>query len=156
MKRLKYTQGDSNNIVPQFGKPFETYTDRLGVYVIIFNAFNEVLTVATERGPYLPGGGVDREEGITEALRREVFEETGYSLKEVRGFAKANQFAIHPTAGPVNKLGVFYLGTIDQDIPQYSAETRNHTSFWMKVEDFLSCETDEFHQYAVRRAVESQ
>lgn len=151
-KKLLKSQG----AILQFGEPFEFYKDRPGAYVVIFNSNNQVLTVATERGPYLPGGGIDPGESEIEALKREVFEETGFTLSEPHYLTKANQFAMHPRAGAVNKLATFYIGVIDQNIERYSPETRDNEASWMKIEDYLNCKTDEFHQYAVRKAIESK
>lgn len=156
MKELIQTQKDSNEIIPQFGEPFKKYKNRVGVYVVIFNSNNEVLVVNTKRGPYLPGGGVDLGESFIEALKREVVEETGFTLSEIYQLTKANQFAIHPIAGPVNKIATFYIGIIDEAVVRYSVETRDHEVLWMKIEDFFNCKTDEFHQYAVRKALEEK
>ncbi|MEK7588606.1 MAG: NUDIX domain-containing protein [Patescibacteria group bacterium] len=142
--------------IPQFGEPLKEYIDRPGVYAVIFNSNNEVLTVVTERGPYLPGGGVDPKESSIEALKREVFEETGFTLSNANELTRANQFAMHPIAGPVNKIATFYIGVIDSTIERYSIETRDNEASWMKVEDFLNSNTDEFHQYAVRKALENK
>lgn len=72
------------------GNPHERPDDaiplwRVSVYGIAINEKNEVLAVrakATKKWE-LPGGGVEIEEILEEALFREVFEETGYRAKKI-------------------------------------------------------------------------
>lgn len=58
---------------------------RQAVRGIIFKD-NKILMVNTNKGDYkFPGGGVNKEEVFEEALRREVFEETGFTVSNVLG-----------------------------------------------------------------------
>lgn len=69
-------------LIQQIGLLRNSYT--LGVRVIVEDDAGAVLLVRHSyiEGWYLPGGGVEREETLAEAARREVFEETGVAASE--------------------------------------------------------------------------
>lgn len=86
-----------------------------GVSALVLTPANEVLLVKQYRYPIqefqwgIPGGGIDPSESAEEAVRREIFEETGIQL------------------GTVEKLAQFY--------PLSSNSTENETVFIARVPD---------------------
>lgn len=60
----------------------------IGIYGVCFEQ-NKLLCIKKNAGPYrgrfdLPGGSQKNDEGLTETLKREILEETGYNLSTYR------------------------------------------------------------------------
>ncbi len=88
----------------------------LGVYAVILDAAGErILLIKKRRGPYtglldLPGGTIEAEELLEEALRREVLEETGcvvVSLEQLR-----TESIIYKT---LKHIGILYKAVVMGD-----------------------------------------
>lgn len=79
-------------------RPGRTYTDRLGAYGVIRLGPDLLLTEQADPGPelQLPGGGIDRGEGPAAALRREVYEETGWTIQVLRRMGAFQRYAYMP------------------------------------------------------------
>ena len=96
-----------------------------GVYGICFEN-GKLLCIEKTRGPYqhrfdLPGGSQEEGEGLTETLKREVLEETGYTLNSysnpriyaVMVHEEGKDFAVH-------HIMAFYDIVLDLERPQKS------------------------------------
>lgn len=66
------------------------YDTRKATRAILFNDENKIaiLHVANVGFHTLPGGGLKDTEDVKEALKREVLEETGYEIKEIKELGK--------------------------------------------------------------------
>jgi 8-oxo-dGTP diphosphatase len=85
----------------RFGEPVragQRYKLRPGAYAIIPRKGNLLLThqARPESEFQLPGGGIDPGESPYQALRREVFEETGWGLSTIRRLGAYRRFAYMP------------------------------------------------------------
>ena len=84
--------------------------ERAGAYAVALVA-GKVLVFETPHGVYLPGDGVDAAETPQDALRREVREETGYTVEAPRRVGAARQYVGAETAR-TNKLEEFFAVTL--------------------------------------------
>lgn len=85
----------------RFGEPYQAgkpYRVRPGAYAILHSAGRVLLTYqdAPHAEFQLPGGGIDPGEGPLQALHREAFEETGYSLGYARHLGAHRRFVFMP------------------------------------------------------------
>ena len=74
------------------------YTHRPGVYAILLRGRDMLLTwqAGIHNEFQLPGGGIDAGEHPLPALRREVFEETGWRIGAARKIGTYRRFAYMP------------------------------------------------------------
>lgn len=72
------------------------YLPRPGAYAIILNAQGELLTLETETGVFLPGGGQDPGESLLETLVREGREELGVSMVPINYLLAADDCRYSP------------------------------------------------------------
>jgi 8-oxo-dGTP pyrophosphatase MutT (NUDIX family) len=98
----------SGDSLPQFGTLVAgvDYVDRISVYGIAFDEAGRVLVCRrTMDRIVLPGGGVDGNESLDAALRREVAEETGFRVDHADLLCRALQYhSRRLRKPPANKL----------------------------------------------------
>lgn len=124
--------------------------NHFGVYGVCVQE-GKLLCIEKTRGPYqhrfdLPGGSQEPGEGLTETLKREVLEETGYSLSsysnpriyDVMVQEEGQDFAVH-------HIMAFYDIVVDfessqQSLPQEVLDGTNDSAnaIWLNVEDITA------------------
>ena len=126
-------------MIRRFGERVVTgqkYRLRPGAYAVLRIGGDVLLTYQEDPDPefQLPGGGIDPGESPLQALHREVYEETGWSISEPRRIGAFRRFAYMPEydkwaekvchvylARPVRRLG-----------PPVEA---GHTAIWVPARD---------------------
>ena len=129
-----------------FNDPKEK-TDEIRFYVriLLFNDKNEICVVKSDKYGYmqLPGGGIEKDESIIEALKREIVEETGWLIFDIKpiGYTiekREDKRNTHPwgkcvsyvfTAIPTNEVGTNYT---EDEIAE------GFKPVWMKLADFIA------------------
>ena len=121
----------------RFGEPVkvgQTYKLRPGAYAIIPRGQSLLLTHQARPEPefQLPGGGIDPGESPFQALRREVFEETGWSLSSLRKLGAYRRFAYMPEYDMwAEKVAHIFLA---DPVRAHGDPTEDgHTAVWMSV-----------------------
>ncbi|MBR9864348.1 MAG: NUDIX hydrolase [Rhodobacteraceae bacterium] len=85
----------------RFGEPKRNgvaYTQRAGAYAIVADGQYLLLTRQNAEVPeiQLPGGGIDPGESPVQALHREVFEETGFHIANLRRVGAYQRYTYMP------------------------------------------------------------
>lgn len=138
--------------IPQFGEPTTGYKDRPSAYAVAIHDGKILVMIVNGHRYFLPGGGIDGGETAEQAVVREVKEESGYRVVSLKEIGKANQFLIDKKAGPLNKLGTFFLITVDLTDVGHGQEA-DHVPAWVSPEDFFASRAHAFSRWAVRQVL---
>lgn len=122
------------------------YTKRYASYVIIERREDSKIAIATEGKTYfLLGGGIEGEENEIEALKREVIEESGYSIKNVKYFDKVTAWADGVKRGPLDVIATFYIANFDKKITE--PIEKDHKVLWVNTIDYKDKLFHEYQRY---------
>lgn len=127
----------------------------VGVGAVVFKG-DKLLVVKDmfSTGYKLPGGHIDNKETIKDALRREVYEETGVSV-ELESIFNLGHF----TEGQFGESVMYVVCTAiakTTEITIYD-DSEIIDAKWMPVEDLLKAEdTNEYNKNVVRAAIENK
>jgi ADP-ribose pyrophosphatase YjhB (NUDIX family) len=115
---------------------------RVAVRAVIIEK-QKVLLVQTNKGDFkFPGGGVEGNEGLEEALWREVKEETGYTycaVKECMGKVIENQVNQYDEQAYFQMISHYYMcellksEKVEQELDAYESEL-DFTPIWISVD----------------------
>lgn len=142
-----------NDPIPQFGElPSEPTIERPSTYAVVFNDNNQILAIEVNGEYHLPGGGIDKDESPRQAVIREILEESGYHIKDLKFLGQANQWVDSENSKNINKIGTFYTATVD-----YRSDTplteKDHHPCWLDPNELLGKLYRDFHRWAVQYAL---
>ena len=127
------------------------YVERPGVYAIIRNVSAQIAVVRTEKGYFLPGGGVDSGEEFESALKREIVEEIGYDSEIGEKIGIAAQYLTSASEKRhYKKIGHFYLATIGSKI----SDITEHELVWLSPDESFKMLSRQYQVWAVREVCE--
>lgn len=133
-------------MVPEFGTPLHPCRTRPGAYGVVVRD-GQILVV---RGPsgrwHLPGGGLEPNETVDEALRREILEETGYVVASSERLGIANQYQVIENNEPVLKQCHFFAVELTGD----PVATSGEEVAWVPTPAAVEAMAEEASAWAVR------
>ena len=123
----------------------KTGKTRFCVRVILPNDKNEICVIKSEKYGYmqLPGGGIDDGENITDALRRETKEETGFLIKDIKpiGYTLEKREDIRNTHDWDQDISYVFSASPDQEVGTNYMDDEIAEGFkpiWIKIDDFIA------------------
>ncbi len=119
-------------------KAGQRYRRRPGVYAVLLRGDSLLATFQEAPVPelQLPGGGIDAGEHPVAALHREVIEETGWRIGEVRRIGAFRRFTYMPEYEMwAEKVCTVYLARPVLRLGQPTEA--GHSAVWLPVEDAL-------------------
>ncbi len=123
-----------------------TYTKRAGAYAIIEHKEDNKVAIATANNDYFfLGGGIEEKETKIEALRRELLEETGYQIKNIRFFDKVTSWADGGERGPLDVIATFYIAEFDQKVTE--PIEKDHSILWVDAKEYQEKLYHEYQRY---------
>lgn len=129
-------------------KPIPTvkYTDRYSSYGIFKNKQGEIAIVEMLGWGYIfPGGGIEENESSEAALRREVLEELGFTIGELKFYKKVDsyyQVEVRNAMYSVHNIADIYVGQLEKKVEESVEETKLH---WLTPQEAAGKLKLEFH-----------
>ena len=123
----------------------ERYIKRPGAYAIIEHKEDDKIAIATDGDWFLLGGGIEDGETEIEALRRELIEESGYSIKNIKYFDKVTAWADGREKGLLDITATIYIAEFDKKVTE--PIEKDHKVFWVKPEEYKDKLFHEYQRY---------
>ena len=128
-----------------------TYTKRDGAYVIIERNNDDKIAIATDGTWFFLGGGIEQGETELEALKRELLEESGYSIKNIKYFDKVTSWADGGKRGPLDVTATFYIAEFDKKITEPIEKT--HKVLWVNASEYKDRLYHEYQRYILDKYI---
>lgn len=129
------------------------YRKRPGAYAIIVNKDNDKIGIVTDGEDYFYlGGGIENGETKLEALKREMIEEAGYSIKNIREFEEVGSHIFAEDKGYLEVIANVYIAEFDKKIAE--PIEKDHKVLWVTPEEYVSKMFREWQRYIMERFIE--
>lgn len=133
-------------------KEHALYTDREGAYLIPIQN-GKIGVIQTEKGYFLPGGGLNEGESKEACIRRECLEEIGYTVVIKYELCSAESYCEHPEIGHFHPVQTYVVGELSEKIQQ-PTET-NHRLIWLDIHKAHGKLFPEMQNWAVEKLLET-
>lgn len=131
------------------------YRRRPGAYAIIVKDDDDKIGIVTDGNCYFYlGGGIEEGETKLDALKRELIEEAGYSLKNIKEFDEVGSFIYAEDKGYLETISSVYIAEFDEKIAKPIEE--DHTVLWVKPEEYKSKMYREWQRYIMQKFIEKR
>ena len=117
------------------------YKERKCAYAIIYNDDGNI-AIANDGKYFFFGGGTEEKETSLQTLKREMIEETGYTLKDISLFEKLISYEYNSSRGNLKIVATIYTAKFDKKISE--PIEKDHQILWGKPEKFIDIM---YHKY---------
>ncbi len=129
------------------------YTKREGAYAIIERKEDKKICIATADSKFFfLGGGIEINEKPLETLKRELIEESGYSIKKIEKFKKVASYEISKKRGYLDIVANVFLAEFDKKIAVPIEE--DHSILWIDPNEYLDKLYFNWQRYILKEYVE--
>ena len=127
------------------------YNKRPGAYVIIEREEDNKIAIATdaENVYFFFGGGVKENETAEDALKREVIEESGYSLKNIKLFDRVASWCHSEANGYMDVEAIIYIANFDKYVEK--PIEKDHKIIWVEPLEYKDKLYHEYQRYILNK-----
>ena len=87
-------------------------------------------------------------------MKRELIEEAGYTLKNIRKFDEVGSYIYAESKGYIEVIAYVYLAEFDKKIAE--PIEKDHTILWVKPEEYINKMCREWQTYIMERFIEKR
>lgn len=129
------------------------YKKRICAYAIIERIQDKKIAIATDKSDiyFLLGGGREEDELIEENLKREIIEETGYSLRDVELFDKINSWCYNDKYGYLDVKATIYIAKLDKKILE--PIENDHRILWVSSLEYKDKLYHKYQRYILNKYI---
>lgn len=121
--------------------PSINYTTRKCAYIILEDG-NGNIAITNDGKYFFFGGGTENNETPLQALKREMIEETGYTIRNVKLFKNIISFEYNSSRGYLKIVATIYTGKLNKKIKE--PIEKDHPILWGKADEFRD---KMYHEY---------
>ena len=128
------------------------YYKRPGAYVIVERDEDDKIAVVTNGiGYFFLGGGLENNETNEDALKRELIEESGYTLKDISFFDTVSTYIYHPKKGYMDIDATFYIAKFNERVAEPTE--KDHKIVWVSPLEYKDKLYREYQRYILNKYV---
>ena len=133
--------------------PGVQYKKRVCAYAIIERDEDKKIAITTDKCDiyFFLGGGLEKNESIEETLKREIIEETGYSLKNVKLFDRINAWCYSDKYGYLDVEATIYIAKFDKKIIE--PIEKDHRVLWVSPIEYKDKLYHEYQRYILNKYI---
>ena len=130
-----------------------SYTPRRCSYVIIEAEDKIVLANAEDKYYIMLGGGIEDDDYL-EGLKREVIEEAGYTMKNIKLFDQIRSYINSSSKGYIEIIANFYIASFDEKVAE--PIELDHTLVYAELTEYQGRLHREFQNYILDNYIKSK
>ena len=135
------------------------YRKRPGAYAIIVNKNDDkigIVKVITDEGVenFYLGGGIEEGETKLEALKREMIEEAGYTIKNIKELEEVGSYIFAEDHGYIEVIASVYIAEFDKKVAE--PIEKDHNVIWVKPEEYVDKMFREWQRYIMEKFIEKR
>lgn len=129
------------------------YITRAGAYLIpVYN--KKIGVIKTEKGYFLIGGGLNKDESHEDCIKRECLEETGYTAIIKEKICSAEAYTTHQKLGYFHHIQDYYIGELKDKVS--TPIEKDHILMWFNYDDIKGKMFAEIQNKALEQCIKNE
>lgn len=129
------------------------YRKRPGAYAIITREEDKKICLVTDgKEIFFLGGGIENEENKIDALKRELIEESGYSIKNIEKFDEVSSYLYSNSRGYLEVQATIYIAKFYEKVVEPIEQ--DHKILWVNPNNYVGKLQYPWHNYILNEYIE--
>ncbi len=128
------------------------YKKRPGAYAIIIREEDDKIGIVTDSDFFFLGGGIEEGETEIEALKREIIEESGYTIKNIKKFDEVDSFVHSKSKGNIEVEAYVYIAEFDKKVAE--PIEKDYTVLWVNPKEYVGKMYRPWQEYILNQYIE--